>query len=154
MYLYGSSVGQNFAVGSFTTETSLFEAIDNLALNSNNQNGRNVIGLFDSLDTDIENSGTAGPVIVVLFVTGSVDGSVEATQKAKEYRDSSNPNIYLMVLGIGKLSCLLCCNSYLMFNYIEKLQGTQLLLRLIVMTYSVVSPRTVKRLMVHMTVMT
>ncbi|XP_060561723.1 uncharacterized protein LOC132721434 [Ruditapes philippinarum] len=107
VYLYGSSIGQFFVVGTYSTEASLFNAIDNLALNPSNQNGRNIVGMFSTLQTQITNSGTTGPVIVVLFVTGSVDSSAEAIYAAKTFRDGSNPNVYLITMGIGTNTAVL-----------------------------------------------
>ncbi|XP_053380888.1 uncharacterized protein LOC123562048 [Mercenaria mercenaria] len=101
VFLYGASTGQNFAVDVYTTETTLFNGIDRLSLTAANNDERNVANIFTTVAARITSSSTSGPVIVVLFLTGSVENSALAIQKANVFRESSGPRIYLMVIGIG-----------------------------------------------------
>lgn len=100
-----SSLGGSHYIplNSYLTQDALFTAIDNLNLNTLNAGGRNLLDAFARLETSIAaNSNPARPVVIVLITTGPADRQQEAIQKAQEIQFRSQPNKYLLVLGVGQ----------------------------------------------------
>lgn len=102
-----SSLGRSHYIplNSYLTQDALFTSIDSLNLNTLNAGGRNLLDAFARLETSIAaNSNPARPVVIVLITAGPADRQQEAIQKAQEIQFRSQPNKYLLVLGVGQYS--------------------------------------------------
>jgi len=100
-----SSLGNSHYIplSSYSNEDDLFTAIDNLNLNTLNGGGRNLLSAFNRLENDIAaNSDPGRPVVMVLITTGVADGGETAILRAQEIQSRSQPNKYLLVVGVGK----------------------------------------------------
>lgn len=100
-----SSLGGSHFIplGNYSTQSQLFTAIDNLNLNTLNGGGRSLISAFDRLEAEITaKSNPARPVVIVLITTGLTDRGETAISRAQAIQSRSQPNKYLLVLGVGR----------------------------------------------------